>query len=163
MQIHRMLAPTFDCAVFRDGGEDWSVAHERWPEPFHRGVDDYAHPAPSDASVLRTCILSSTPSWNLPMRLLLLFCTTSTFGVRDADNVAFAQADGCTNVRVQGLIATAPNNSPNTDGMNFYGGHDQSIIDSVRASASFCSLALQMHVLPEPQRCVLCLLGYHQR
>ena len=42
------------------------------------------------------------------------------------------QADDCTNVRVRGLIATAPNNSPNTDGMNFYGGYDQSIVDSVR-------------------------------
>ena len=42
------------------------------------------------------------------------------------------QAVDCTNVRVKELIATAPNNSPNTDGMNFYGGHDQSIVDSVR-------------------------------
>ena len=59
---------------------------------------------------------------SLPVHLSLLRLTCWVLG----------QATDCTNVRVQGLIATAPNNSPNTDGMNFYGGHDQSIVDSVR-------------------------------
>jgi polygalacturonase len=36
----------------------------------------------------------------------------------------------CTAVRVTGLAVSAPHDSPNTDGINFCGGSDQSIVDS---------------------------------
>jgi polygalacturonase len=50
----------------------------------------------------------------------------------------FIECNGCTGVRVHDLYATAPNNSPNTDGMNFYGGFDQSIVDSVITNGDDC-------------------------
>ena len=50
----------------------------------------------------------------------------------------FIECSGCSQVRVHDLVATAPNNSPNTDGMNFYGGEDQSIVDSVIENGDDC-------------------------
>eukprot|EP00729_Bicosta_minor_P017592 gene17592-6694_t len=41
------------------------------------------------------------------------------------------EVDGCLNVRVDRFTATAPHDSPNSDGINFYGGFDQSLSDSV--------------------------------
>ena len=50
----------------------------------------------------------------------------------------FIEVSDCSQVRVHHLEATAPNNSPNTDGMNFYGGEDQSIVDSVITNGDDC-------------------------
>ena len=63
------------------------------------------------------------------------------------------QAVDCTDIRVKELIATAPNNSPNTDGMNFYGGHDQSIVDSVRHHSPLPGQH-QHNILPKAEVCL---------
>ena len=43
----------------------------------------------------------------------------------------FIETTGSGGVRVVGLHAEAPNTSPNTDGINFYGGSDQLFADSL--------------------------------
>jgi polygalacturonase len=43
-----------------------------------------------------------------------------------------------THVRVRGLRVSAPHHSPNTDGINFAGGHDQSIEDSHISNGDDC-------------------------
>ena len=44
----------------------------------------------------------------------------------------------CYGVRVSGLRVDAPGTSPNTDGINFGGGNDQSIVDSVISNGDDC-------------------------
>jgi hypothetical protein len=46
--------------------------------------------------------------------------------------------DNCEHVRVSRLRVNAPANSPNTDGINFGGGNDQSIVDSVISNGDDC-------------------------
>jgi polygalacturonase len=46
--------------------------------------------------------------------------------------------DSCEHVRVSRLRVNAPANSPNTDGINFGGGNDQSIVDSVISNGDDC-------------------------
>lgn len=48
------------------------------------------------------------------------------------------ELSGSTNVRVRRLRVSAPHNSPNTDGINFAGGHDQSIVDSHISNGDDC-------------------------
>lgn len=50
----------------------------------------------------------------------------------------FMQCSDCEGFRVDGLQATAPSWSPNTDGINFYGGRDQSIRNSVINNGDDC-------------------------
>ena len=57
--------------------------------------------------------------------------------IRDPPN-HFIQVDECHGVRVDGLQATAPPASVNTDGINFYGGNDQSIRNSVIENGDDC-------------------------
>ena len=48
------------------------------------------------------------------------------------------KVDGCTAVRVTGIRIEAPLESPNTDGINFYGGQDQLLADSVISNGDDC-------------------------
>ena len=48
------------------------------------------------------------------------------------------ELESSTNVRVQRLRVSAPHISPNTDGINFAGGHDQSIVDSHISNGDDC-------------------------
>lgn len=50
----------------------------------------------------------------------------------------FIQCIDCNGFRVDGLEATASSTSPNTDGINFYGGNDQSIRNSVIRNGDDC-------------------------
>jgi polygalacturonase len=52
----------------------------------------------------------------------------------------------CTGVRVQRLRVSAPHNSPNTDGINFAGGNDQSIVDSHISNGDDC-----VSIVPGPR------------
>ena len=48
------------------------------------------------------------------------------------------EVSNCTHVRVNELYVDAPHNSPNTDGINFYGGMDQSLTNSVISNGDDC-------------------------
>ena len=50
----------------------------------------------------------------------------------------FIEVVDCTNVRVNNMNIQAPNWSFNTDGINFYGGHDQSFTNSVVHNGDDC-------------------------
>jgi polygalacturonase len=50
----------------------------------------------------------------------------------------FIEVSDCVGVRVRNLHSEAPNNSPNTDGINFYGGSDQLFEDSVVHNGDDC-------------------------
>lgn len=61
------------------------------------------------------------------------------------DNITFAdspnhniEVDSCVGVRVSNFHTTEPHFSPNTDGINFYGGFDQSLTDSVISNGDDC-------------------------
>ena len=48
------------------------------------------------------------------------------------------EVENCTTVRVNKLYVKAPQTSPNTDGINFYGGRDQSLTNSIIANGDDC-------------------------
>ena len=48
------------------------------------------------------------------------------------------EVSNCTTVRVDRLFINAPQISPNTDGINFYGGRDQSLTNSIIANGDDC-------------------------
>jgi polygalacturonase len=48
------------------------------------------------------------------------------------------EVSNCTTVRVDRLFVNAPQISPNTDGINFYGGRDQSLTNSIIANGDDC-------------------------
>ena len=50
----------------------------------------------------------------------------------------FIEVSDCEGVRVDSIHAHAPNDSPNTDGINFYGGHDQQFSNSVVHNGDDC-------------------------
>ena len=50
----------------------------------------------------------------------------------------FIKIVDCVTVRVDGLLLEAPHESPNTDGINFYGGFDQSFSDSHVSNGDDC-------------------------
>ena len=50
----------------------------------------------------------------------------------------FIEIDTCTHVRVNNVNMKAPHESPNSDGINFYGGHDQSLTNSVISNGDDC-------------------------
>ena len=50
----------------------------------------------------------------------------------------FIETSDSVNVRLDGITATAPNDSPNSDGVNFYGGWDQSLTNSVIHNGDDC-------------------------
>lgn len=58
---------------------------------------------------------------------------------------------GCVGVRVQRIRVEAPYHSPNTDGINFGGGHDQSIVDSTISNGDDCvSIVCSDATMPAP-------------
>eukprot|EP00949_MAST-11_sp_MAST-11-sp1_P005194 g5194.t1 len=60
----------------------------------------------------------------------------------------------CTAVRVKDIFIEAPHSSPNTDGINFYGGHDQSFINSVVSNGDDC-----VSVVPIGENTASCING----
>jgi tripeptidyl-peptidase-1 len=48
------------------------------------------------------------------------------------------EVDSCHGVRVDNIDIRAPHKSPNTDGINFYGGHDQSFTNSYVSNGDDC-------------------------
>ena len=50
----------------------------------------------------------------------------------------FVEMDSCTNVRVNNMNMKAPHESPNSDGINFYGGQDQSLTNSLISNGDDC-------------------------
>ena len=50
----------------------------------------------------------------------------------------FVKVDSCTNVRVNNMNMKAPHESPNSDGINFYGGQDQSLTNSLISNGDDC-------------------------
>ena len=48
------------------------------------------------------------------------------------------EVGNCTTVRVDQLYVKAPQTSPNTDGINFYGGRDQSLTNSIISNGDDC-------------------------
>lgn len=57
--------------------------------------------------------------------------------LRDAPN-HHIEVDECVNVRVENIEAVSPHLSPNTDGINFYGGFDQMLRDSTISNGDDC-------------------------
>lgn len=60
----------------------------------------------------------------------------------------------CTLVRVRSLHVVAPHLSPNTDGINFYGGHDQLLESSIISNGDDC-----VSVVPVGENTDACVLG----
>ena len=50
----------------------------------------------------------------------------------------FIEINSCTHVRVNNIDSRAPHQSPNSDGINFYGGHDQSFTNSYISNGDDC-------------------------
>jgi len=57
--------------------------------------------------------------------------------LRDAPN-HHIETDSCVNVRIDKIRVSAPNVSPNTDGVNFYGGFDQMLSNSIITNGDDC-------------------------
>ena len=69
------------------------------------------------------------------------------------------EVDSCMNVRVDRFTATAPHDSPNSDGINFYGGFDQSLTNSIISNGDDCISVVPVNLgaafclqRPEPDR-----------
>ena len=71
----------------------------------------------------------------------------------------FIEVSDCIGVRVRNLHSEAPNNSPNTDGINFYGGSDQLFEDSVVHNGDDCVSVVptgdpaSVLCVTQPERC----------
>jgi polygalacturonase len=62
----------------------------------------------------------------------------------------FIELESCTNVRVDKMDIKAPNESPNSDGINFYGGHDQSFTNSVVHNGDDCVSVVPIGEFTDP-------------
>ena len=60
------------------------------------------------------------------------------------------EVDSCTNVRVDSIDIKSPFESPNTDGINFYGGHDQSFTNSVVHNGDDCVSVVPIGEFSDP-------------
>eukprot|EP00040_Diaphanoeca_grandis_P042800 m.266005 g.266005 ORF g.266005 m.266005 type:complete len:409 (+) comp64904_c0_seq1:247-1473(+) len=60
------------------------------------------------------------------------------------------EVDNCTGVRVDGINISSPIASPNTDGINFYGGNDQSFTNSVVKNGDDCVSVVPIGEFTDP-------------